>query len=274
MVSGEGLYGAGHRVKLVRFLSEGKEAYGFIEDGRVYGLDAGAFFRAHEVRPEKTDKGRGMDEVKLLAPVMPSKIIAMGLNYRAHAAEFNLDVPDEPLIFLKPSTSVAGPGDEIIYPSHMSRRVDYEGELAVVIARAARDVSAAEAYKYILGYTCLNDVTARDIQGRESQWTRAKGFDTFSPLGPWIETTLDPADVRVETLLNGEVRQDSRTSDMIFNVFEIISFVSKVMTLLPGDVVATGTPPGVGKMKTGDVVEVRIEGIGSLENIVSAMPAP
>jgi len=259
-------------VKLVRFLREGKKAYGFIEDGRVYGLDAGAFFRVAVDKPEKKGKGFGKDEVKLLAPVIPSKIIALGLNYRAHAAEFNLSVPDEPLIFLKPSTSVIGPGDEVIYPSHMSHRVDYEGELAVVMAGHAKDISALEAHKYILGYTCLNDVTARDIQGRESQWTRAKGFDTFSPLGPWIETTLDPADVRVETLLNGEARQDSRTSDMIFNVFEIISFVSKIMTLLPGDVVATGTPPGVGKMKPGDVVEVRIEGLGGLENTISAVP--
>ncbi|MFQ5441382.1 MAG: fumarylacetoacetate hydrolase family protein [Thermodesulfobacteriota bacterium] len=257
-------------MKLVRFLREGKKGYGFIEEGVVYGLDDGAFFRAAEDKPAKDDLGFGIDELKLLAPVMPSKIIALGLNYRAHAAEFNLAVPDEPLIFLKPSTSVAGPGDEIVYPSHMSRRVDYEGELAVVIARTAKDVTAPEAHKYILGYTCFNDVTARDLQGSDGQWTRAKSFDTFSPLGPWIETTLNASDVKIETFLNGELRQSSRTTDMIFNVFEIISFVSKVMTLLPGDVVATGTPPGVGRMKPGDSVAVSIEGIGSLENTVAA----
>ena len=209
-----------------------------------------------------------LDKVDLLAPVTPSKVVAIGLNYKAHAEEFGKDLPAEPMLFLKPPNCVIGPGSDILYPAHMSHRVDYEAELGVVIGATARGVTPDEASGHILGYTCFNDVTARDLQGRDVQYTRAKGFDTFGPTGPWIETELDPGDVRVEAYLNGEKRQDCSTGDMIFNVYELVSFVSRVMTLLPGDIIATGTPPGVGKMKPGDEVEIRLSGIGSLVNRV------
>ncbi len=190
------------------------------------------------------------------------------MNYKAHAAEFDKELPNEPMLFLKPPSSVIGPADGIVYPSHMSRRVDYEGELAVVIGTRTRHVEPSEAGEYILGYTCFNDVTARDLQGRDIQYTRAKGFDTFAPIGPWIETELEPTGVMVESCLNGDKRQSTSTSDMIFDCFTLVSFVSKVMTLSAGDVIATGTPSGVGKMKPGDEVTVRIEGIGELVNTV------
>jgi 2-keto-4-pentenoate hydratase/2-oxohepta-3-ene-1,7-dioic acid hydratase in catechol pathway len=206
-----------------------------------------------------------IDDVRLLAPVLPSKGVAVGKNYAAHAAEFGGEVPVEPLRFLKPSTAVAGPGDPIPLPP-ISRRVDYEGELAVVIGRLARHVPAEEAGKFILGYTCGNDVTLRDLQKKDGQWTRAKGFDGSCPLGPWIETVLDPTDVRIETRVNGDTRQFASTTDMVFGVGTLIEFVTAFMTLLPGDVLMTGTPEGVGKLEPGDLVEVEIEGIGTLAN--------
>jgi 2-keto-4-pentenoate hydratase/2-oxohepta-3-ene-1,7-dioic acid hydratase in catechol pathway len=264
-------------LKLVRFSVDNKKLFGIISDGSVFECEIDEENLEKEIlgevgEPDKTRANASwpLDSVRLLAPVLPGKIIAIGLNYKAHAAEFNKALPEEPMLFLKPSTSVIGTGEDIVYPSHMSRRVDYEGELAVVMGKVAKGLSAAEAPGYILGYTCFNDVTARDLQGRDIQYTRAKGFDTFAPLGPWVETDLDPLDARIETFLNGEKRQDSSTNDMIFNAFELVSFISNVMTLLPGDIIATGTPSGVGKMKPGDTVEVRIEGIGSLVNRVSA----
>ncbi len=237
--------------------------YGIVEDDVVTVAtgDIESGFRKSEERYR-------LKEVRLLPPCIPSKIIAIGLNYKAHAAEFNKELPEEPMIFMKPPTAVIGHDDEIVYPAHMSRRVDFEGELAVVIGREARMVSAEDAGKFIFGYTCFNDVTARDLQKTDKQYARAKGFDTFAPMGPWIETDLDPLDVRIESYLNGEKRQDTSTADMIFNTYRIVSFVSQVMTLLPGDVIATGTPSGVGKMKPGNTVEIRIEGIGSLVNRV------
>jgi 2-keto-4-pentenoate hydratase/2-oxohepta-3-ene-1,7-dioic acid hydratase in catechol pathway len=204
--------------------------------------------------------------VKLLAPCEPTKIVALGLNYRDHAMEFGHPIPEEPLIFLKPATAVIGPDDDIVYPA-MSRRVDYEAELAVVIGRTCSRVREEEALDYILGYTCINDVTARDLQQKDGQWTRAKGFDSFAPLGPWIETAIpDPNNLTVEAYLNGERRQHSNTSNLIFGVAAQISFISQIMTLLPGDVIATGTPSGIGPMQPGDVVEIRVEGIGTLQN--------
>jgi len=259
-------------VRLARFSAGGRARTGIIEGERIFetrGGDVLGCALAHETLEfEKGEASWPLPEVKLLAPVLPSKVVAVGLNYRAHAAEFARAIPDEPMLFLKPSTSVIGPGDGIVYPSHMSRRVDYEGELAVVIGRKAKDVSIEDAKGSILGYTCFNDVTARDLQKRDVQFTRGKGFDTFSPIGPWIETGLDPLDVRIETFHNGGKRQDAPTGDMIFTVYELVSFVSGVMTLLAGDVIATGTPSGVGKMKPGDTVEVRIGRIGSLLNTV------
>lgn len=250
-------------MKLARFLKDGQIRFGIVEEGDVIEVD-GSIFGGFK----RTATIHKLKDIKLLAPCEPSKIIAIGLNYKAHAREFNKPLPDEPMLFLKPSTATIGPGDAILYPSHMSRRIDYEGELAVIIGKRAQMVRVEVARDYILGYTCFNDVTARDLQTRDIQYTRAKGFDTFAPLGPWIETGLNPVDARIETFLNGEKRQDTSTSDMIFDVYHLLSFISHVMTLLPGDVIATGTPSGVGSMNPGDTAEVRIEGIGSLVNTV------
>ena len=208
-------------------------------------------------------------DVRLLAPMLPSKVICIGKNYADHAREMGGEPPAEPVIFLKPSTSVCGPGDPIFRPTAISERTDYEGELAVVIGRLCSQVPAELAASVIFGYTCANDVTARDLQARDGQWTRAKGFDTFCPIGPWIETDVDPADLALTTELNGEVRQSSRTSLLLHDVPALVAFVSQVMTLLPGDVLLTGTPAGIGPMSKGDQVRVTIEGIGSLVNPVT-----
>jgi len=209
-------------------------------------------------------------DVRLLAPVIPrSKVVGIGRNYRAHAAELGNEVPEAPLMFLKPNTSVVGPGDPVFYP-RQSEHVAYEGELAVVIGRICRDVPADKALEVVFGYTVANDVTARDLQSSDVQFTRAKSFDSFCPLGPWIETELDPVDLRVTTHVNGEVKQDGTTADMVFDVPALIASVSSVMTLLPGDVILTGTPEGVGPLQVGDEVEVSVAGIGSLTNKVVA----
>lgn len=210
-----------------------------------------------------------ISEVRLLAPCLPSKIVCVGLNYRSHAEETGLPMPTQPLIFLKPSTAVIGPDDEIVLPPLSPRRVDYEAELGVVIGRRARNVPLDRAMDFVLGFTCFNDVSERYAQQGDGQWTRAKSYDTFAPIGPWIETEVAPDDLKVETYLNGELRQSARTCDLIFVVPELISFISSVMTLLPGDVIATGTPSGIGQMNPGDAVEIRIEGIGSLRNDVT-----
>lgn len=208
-----------------------------------------------------------LPHAQLLAPVVPTKVVCVGINYREHAREMGHAIPAEPVIFMKPPTSVIGHGAEIHIPQGLAS-VDYEAELAVVLGRRTRKASPAEAKAHILGYMCANDVTSRELQRTDGQWTRAKGFDTFCPLGPWVETDIDPCDVLVQSFVNGELRQEARTSDMLFNPFELVSFISHVMTLLPGDVVLTGTPSGIGAMVSGDVVEVRIEGIGSLINHV------
>jgi 2-keto-4-pentenoate hydratase/2-oxohepta-3-ene-1,7-dioic acid hydratase in catechol pathway len=196
-----------------------------------------------------------------------SKVVAIGKNYAAHAAEMDSQVPAEPLMFLKPNTSVVGPGDPVFYP-RQSGEVHYEGELAVVIGRICRDVPVEKAADVIWGYTVGNDVTARDLQRSDVQFTRAKGFDSFCPLGPWVETELDVSDVRVRTYLNGDLKQDGTTKDLIFDVPTLVAHVTSVMTLLPGDVILTGTPEGVGPMQVGDEVEVSIAGIGNLTNKV------
>ncbi len=208
-------------------------------------------------------------EVRLLPPIVPTKVICIGKNYADHVEEMGGGKPAEPIIFLKPSTAVCGHGDPILRPVGISDRVDHEGELAVVIGRLGRDVPAERATEVIFGYSIANDVTARDLQARDGQWTRAKGFDTFCPLGPWIETELDPADLELTTRLNDEVRQHSRTSLLMHHIPALIAFVSQVMTLIPGDVLLTGTPAGVGPMDKGDEVSVTIEGIGTLSNPVS-----
>ena len=207
-----------------------------------------------------------MEDVELLAPCCPSKIVCVGLNYVEHAKELKMKLPEEPILFLKPPSAVIGPGTEIIVPKS-SERVDYEGELGVVIGKRCKAIAADEAKKHILGYTCFNDVTARDLQQKDGQWTRAKSFDTFAPFGPWI-ASIDPSDADIKTRVNGQIRQSSNTADLIFGVPSLIEFISNVMTLEPGDVIATGTPPGVGRLEKGDVVEVEIEGIGVLKNRV------
>lgn len=247
---------------IVRFRATDKTLYGALEGTVVVeysGTPFGAFRRERRRHPLK--------QIVLLPPVVPSKIVGIGLNYREHAAELGLAVPDEPLIFLKPVSALIGPDDPILYPP-ASRRVDHEAELAVVIKRRCRNVPAARARDYVLGYACLNDVTARDLLARDGPWARAKGFDTFCPLGPCIATDLDPGALTVEAYVNGDLRQSSSTKELIFPVEELVARVSQVMTLLPGDVIATGTPGGVGPLQPGDRVEVRIDGIGSLRNTV------
>ena len=250
-------------MRLVRFRFGDRIATGVLDGGDVQPL-RGTFFES----PVPTGETIPADDVRLLAPVLPSKVVAVGRNYADHAKEMGEDVPDEPLVFLKPSTAVIGPEDPILRPP-VGERLDYEGELAVVVGRLARRLTPADAVLAILGYTCGNDVTLRDLQATDGQWTRAKGFDTSCPIGPWIETDLDPADLHIETRLNGEVRQDARTSDLTFGPAGLVAFVSTFMTLLPGDVVLTGTPAGIGPMVPGDRVEVEIEGIGTLANTVS-----
>jgi 2-keto-4-pentenoate hydratase/2-oxohepta-3-ene-1,7-dioic acid hydratase in catechol pathway len=251
-------------MKIARFLHKGKELFGIVEGDHIQAAEGDMFGQFHRTR-----QGYALAEVKLLPPVMPSKIVAIGLNYKDHAAEVKFELPEEPLIFLKPGSAVIGHLDPIIYPP-MSRRVDFEGELGIVIGKTAHNVSEARADEFILGFTCFNDVTARDLQGKDGQWTRSKGFDTFAPLGPWIETEIDTASLRLETFLNGERKQASDTSHLIFPPRRLVSFVSQIMTLYPGDCIATGTPSGIGPMNVGDTVEVRIEGIGSLVNTVTA----
>jgi 2-keto-4-pentenoate hydratase/2-oxohepta-3-ene-1,7-dioic acid hydratase in catechol pathway len=216
---------------------------------------------------KKTGAKFALKKVKLLAPVAPGKIIALGLNYRDHAREMKMKLPSSPLIFMKAQTSAIGPGDAIIRPA-MSRQVDYEGELAIVIGKKCKNVKATLAGKYILGYTCLNDVTARDLQAKDGQWTRAKSFDTFSPIGPWIVSGINPGNLKIETFVNGKRKQGSSTRNLIFSVNKIVAFVSGIMTLLPGDVIATGTPPGVGPLLRGDKVKIKIGKIGELVNRV------
>lgn len=206
------------------------------------------------------------DQVDLLAPIMPSKVICVGLNYVEHARELNMDLPEAPIIFLKPTSAVIGPGADILMPPS-SNQVDYEGELAVVIKKRCKDVRSEDAEDYILGYSCFNDVTARDLQKKDGQWTRAKSFDTFAPIGPGI-VSADSSSLNIQTRVNGEIKQNSNTSDLIFSVPELIEFISEIMTLEPNDVIATGTPPGVGALNSGDVVEVEIEGLGVLQNSV------
>jgi len=215
------------------------------------------------------DKTLKLSDVKLLAPVIPrSKVVCIGKNYADHAAEMGSVVPTEPIIFIKPNTSVIGPNETIVWPS-MSERVDHEVELAIVIGRICKEVPAARANDVIYGYTIANDVTARDLQKKDGQWSRAKGFDTFCPLGPWIETEFIPKDQKITATLNGEVKQSSVLSEMIFKIPQIIEFVTNVMTLLPGDVILTGTPAGIGPMPAGASISVAIEGLGTLTNKVS-----
>ena len=239
-------------------------AYGRIAGNTVHETSGDIFGAWMESR-----RAWPLEQVKLLPPVTPSKIVCVGRNYREHAAELGNEVPQQPLIFLKAPSAVIGPDEPIVYPPD-SQRVDHEGELAVVIGRRCESIAAEEFAPYVLGYTCLNDVTARDLQKADVQFTRGKSFDTFCPLGPLIETELDLAATTVETYVNGERRQHAPVTDMIFSIGVILAWISRVMTLEPGDVIATGTPAGVSPMKPGDVVEVVVSGIGTLRNPVMA----
>jgi 2-keto-4-pentenoate hydratase/2-oxohepta-3-ene-1,7-dioic acid hydratase in catechol pathway len=249
-------------MKIVRYQDGSLIKYGVIEKEAIREMEGDPFSHFH-----LTSKIKKIEEAKLLSPCLPSKIVALGLNYRDHAEEVKFPIPDKPLLFIKPSTSVIGPGEAILYPK-MSRRVDYEAELAVVIGKVAKNVSEERAADYILGYTCLNDVTARDLQPKDGQWTLSKSFDTFSPIGPWIVTDVDPYQIEISSYLNGERRQHSNTKNLIFGPRQLVSFISWAMTLLPGDVIATGTPSGIGPMAIGDQIDVVIEGIGTLSNHV------
>ncbi|OZE84395.1 2-hydroxyhepta-2,4-diene-1,7-dioate isomerase [Rhodococcoides fascians] len=219
--------------------------------------------------PTFTGRSWPLADVRLLAPILASKVIAIGKNYAAHAAEMGGEAPETPVIFIKPNTSIVGPGAAIVLPPS-SNEVHYEGELAIVIGRPCKDVPASKAYDVVLGYTVANDVSARDHQKHDGQWTRAKGHDTFCPLGPWIETSLDPSDLEIKTEVDGVVKQQSRTSLLLHDIPKIIEWVSSVMTLLPGDVILTGTPEGVGPITDGDSVSITVEGIGTLTNPVAA----
>jgi 2-keto-4-pentenoate hydratase/2-oxohepta-3-ene-1,7-dioic acid hydratase in catechol pathway len=256
-------------MRYLRFQRRGEDAVqqGWLEDGQV-GPVAGPLFGAHRRMPV----GAPLAALRLQAPCLPGKIICVGRNYAEHAREHRVEVPDVPMLFMKPPSAVIGPGEAILLPPQ-SEQVEHEAELAVVIGRRTRNAGADEAMAAVFGYTVANDVTARDLQQRDGQWTRAKGFDTFCPLGPWIDTDVAPHDLRILCRVNGQIRQLGSTRDMVFSVPQLVAFVSGIMTLEPGDVILTGTPAGVGKLAAGDVVQVEIEGIGAMENPVLG-PAP
>lgn len=251
-------------VRIARFVAPTGLAWGVVEGDDVAAIDGHPFGAI-----TFTGARWALAEVRMLSPILPSKVVAVGRNYAEHARELGNEVPATPLLFLKPSTSVIGTGDVIRLPPD-SDQVEHEAELAAVIGRPAKDVAREKALDHVLGYTAANDVTARDLQRADVQFTRAKGYDSFCPIGPWIETVLDPSDLRITASVNGELRQDGRTSQMVHDVAALIAFASNVMTLLPGDVILTGTPAGVGPLRDGDRVSVEVEGIGTLTNEVRA----
>jgi 2-keto-4-pentenoate hydratase/2-oxohepta-3-ene-1,7-dioic acid hydratase in catechol pathway len=253
-------------MRLIRFKTGTEEKNGVVVNGGLVEIPH-SLLEASQAPFDDLERKDfySLDEVNILPPVQPSKVVCVGLNYRDHAQELNMDLPEEPILFIKPPTTVIGPDTPIIYPPQC-HQLDYEAELAVVIGRETRFTSKNDAQDHIAGYTILNDVTARDLQRKDGQWTRAKSFDTFCPIGPWIETDMDPSHQDISLELNGELKQNSNTENMIFSVEELIEFISHIMTLNQGDVIATGTPPGVGSMNVDDRVEVKIEGIGTLTN--------
>jgi 2-keto-4-pentenoate hydratase/2-oxohepta-3-ene-1,7-dioic acid hydratase in catechol pathway len=253
-------------MKICRFEIDGRVQYGITDGTSVQSLGTDSFAAASAATSAQSAR-LPLSEVRLLAPVRPSKIVGVGRNYADHAKELGNEVPSDPLLFLKPPSSIIGPEEEIVRPE-ASQRVDFEGELVVVIGEPAKNVAEADWRKYVYGFTCGNDVTARDLQKKDGQFTRGKGFDSFCPLGPWIVTDLDVANLGVQTRVNGDVKQDGRTSDMIFSVPFLVSYISHIMTLEPGDVILTGTPAGVGPLQPGDRVEVAVEEIGTLSNPV------
>ncbi|MEL1135825.1 fumarylacetoacetate hydrolase family protein [Desulfitobacterium sp. THU1] len=250
-------------MKYIRFSHERDTFYGQVEGETIHVLDRSYL----EEGCQRTGQIIPLAGVRLLAPVEPSKIVCIGLNYAKHIVELGHTRHDEPVIFLKPSTALIGPEDVIDHPA-MSQQVEYEAELVVVMGKTAKNISVAQAQDYIFGYTCGNDVTARDLQKKDGQWTRCKGFDTFCPIGPWIVPDLEHNNLNIRSLLNGDVKQSSNTRNLLNSVPELISYISQIMTLNPGDLIMTGTPEGVGPMKAGDVITIEIEGIGKLENKV------
>ncbi len=249
-------------MKIARILHENKEVYAIVEGDRLRLAEGSPFTKL-----APTAAAIPLEGARLLAPCVPGKALCVGLNYRDHAAEFGHPIPESPVIFIKPTSALIGPLDAIVRPA-LSRRVDYEAELVAVIGKKAKNVSAAEALDYLLGYTCGNDVTARDLQPKNGQWTISKSFDTFLSIGPWIETELDSSSLDVDAYLNGERKQHSNTKNLIFPVPELIAYLSSVMTLEPGDIIMTGTPSGVGPMAESDEIAIEIEGIGRLVNKV------
>lgn len=255
-------------MKIYRFKHKGKICYGVLKEETLFPVE-GSIFRNFSLKEE----GVPISEVIVLAPVKPSKIVAVGVNYRNHARERGRPLPEEPLIFLKPPSAIAGPNDIIIYPK-MSKRVDYEGELALVVKKKAACLTETDGWAdYILGYTCFNDVTARDLQDKDGQFTRAKSFDTFAAVGPCIASGLDPSNLRIKTFLNGKLRQSGNTKNLIFPIPFLLKFISNIMTLNPGDLITTGTPAGIGPMQPGDRVDVQISEIGTLSNTVMRIKA-
>ena len=254
-------------MRLIRFI-EGDESprYGWILDDKVGLIEGSPFGEYH-----RAEMNLSLNSLQLLAPVEPSKIICVGRNYAAHAEEHEAEVPETPLIFLKPPSSIIGPGDSIYLPPQ-SNQVEHEAELAVVIGKQGRWISNGDALDHVLGYTVANDVTARDLQRRDGQWTRGKGFDTFCPIGPWIDTGFDPTDTLITCHVNDELRQMGTTRDMIFTIRQLIVFISSIMALESGDLILTGTPAGVGPLKSGDRVAISIEGLGELTNPVEEKP--
>ncbi len=250
---------------LIRIKWKNKVSFATKENNKIYLLDGDNLDSL-----KLTDQIVMENEVRILAPVIPRKVIAVGLNYIDHARELKMEVPEEPILFMKPATSVIGPDEEIIYPQ-MSQQVDYEAELVIVIGRETYKINANQERDYIFGYTCGNDVTARDLQKIDGQWTRSKSFNTFCPLGPIVKTDIDTDNLEISLFLNGEKKQSSNTSNMIFSIDYLVYFVSQIMTLYPGDVIMTGTPPGVGSMRPEDEVEVVIQDIGRLKNKVTSM---
>ena len=255
-------------MRIVRYqLASQSPSFGWVLKDKVGDLEGSPFAQF-----SRAEAIHSLEEVKLLPPITPTKIICVGRNYAAHAKEHDTEVPDVPLIFLKPPSTLIAHGETIFLPPQ-SQRIEHEAELAVVIGKPGRWIPPEEAHDHIFGYTVANDVTARDLQFRDGQWTRGKGFDTFCPLGPWIETEFDPADAVITCLVNDEMRQMASTRDMVFSVRQLIAFASSVMTLESGDLILTGTPSGVGTLEDEDSVEVTIEGIGSLQNPVASEPA-
>jgi 2-keto-4-pentenoate hydratase/2-oxohepta-3-ene-1,7-dioic acid hydratase in catechol pathway len=258
-------------MKLIGFKTGNNDKIGVLNGKNITEINSSMIeaMKSHNIDKLKSSGTYNIEEVNVGMPISPSKIVCVGLNYTDHAKELDMEIPEEPIIFIKPSTTAIGHCDNIIYPNSSSQ-VDYEAELGIVISKEAHHVSAEDASNHVGGYTVINDVTARDLQRKDVQWTRAKSFDTFSPIGPCIETELDPMNQNISLRLNSKLKQNSNTKNMIFDVYELVEFISDVMTLKAGDIISTGTPPGVGPMNVGETVEVEVEGIGVLKNFLKS----